>query len=202
MIYLGNKVNLCYIQSEVYYLHDVYYSCTNLVHSIVLQQQWIWAIHDTVNHDILIRKLDQYGIRGIALDWFKNYLCNRKQFVCYNTAISMDQYISCGVPQGSVLGPLLFLISINDICNTSEIISFCLFADDTSLLYDHNDINTGIKILNTELVKITTWLSSNKLSVNLLKTNYIIFSSGNHEVSQAVPLVLFFNNFQTPTFWV
>ena len=102
----------------------------------------------------------------------------------------MDQYISCGVPQGSELGPLLFLIDINDICNTSEIISFCLFADDTSLLYDHNDINTGIAILNTELVKITTWLSSNKLSVNLLKTHYIIFSSGNREVSQAVPLVL------------
>ena len=88
------------------------------------------------------------------------------------------------------IGPLLFLIFINDICNTSEIISFCLFADDTSLLYDHNDINTGITILNTELVKITTWLSSYKLSVNLLKTNYIILSSGNREVSQAVPLVL------------
>ena len=71
-----------------------------------------------------------------------------------------------------------------------EIISFCLFADDTSLLYDHNNINTGIQILNTELVKITTWLSSNKLSVNLFKSNYIIFSSGNREVSQAVPLVL------------
>ena len=89
-----------------------------------------------------------------------------------------------------VFGPLLFLIDINAICNTSEIIPFCLFADDTSLLYDHNDMNTGIQILNTELVKITTWLSSNKLSVNLLKTNYIIFSSGNREVSQAVPLVL------------
>ena len=71
-----------------------------------------------------------------------------------------------------------------------EIISFCLFADDTSLLYDHNNINTGIQNLNTELVKITTWLSSNKLYVNLLKTNYIIFSSGNREVFQAVPLLL------------
>ena len=102
----------------------------------------------------------------------------------------MDQYISCGVPQGSVLGPLLFLIYINDICNTSEIISFCLFADGTSLLYDHNNIDTGIQMLNTELVKITTWLTSNKLSINLLKTNYIVVSSGNREVFQAVPLVL------------
>ena len=100
------------------------------------------------------------------------------------------------------IGPLIISYYINDICNTSEIISFCLFADDTSLLYDHNNINTGIQILNTELVKITNWLSFNKLSINLLKTNYIIFSSGNREVFQAVPLVLFFNKFQIPTFWV
>lgn len=132
---------------------------------------------DTVNHNILITKLEHIGVRGLALDWFRSYLADRKQFVSFNSSCSPHNPISCGVPQGSVLGPLLFIIYVNDICNTSDIISFCLFADDTSLLYNHHNVDIAIKNLNIELIKITDWLLSNKLSINVLKTNYVIFSS-------------------------
>ena len=145
---------------------------------------------DTVNHEILLRKLEHYGIRGIALDLFKSYLSNRKQFVSYNAVNSIDQLISCGVPQGSVLGPLLFIIYINDICNSSDIISFCLFADDTSLLYSHNNVDAAIQNLNLELQKISTWLLANKLCINVLKSNYVIFCANQYKYTQSIPLVL------------
>ena len=88
---------------------------------------------DTVNHNILLRKLEFYGIRGLALQWFKNYLTGRTQYVLYNNTQSSKQYITCGVPQGSVLGPLLFLIYINDIPNCLKHSKSIVFADDTTI---------------------------------------------------------------------
>ena len=145
---------------------------------------------DTVNHDILIRKLEHYGIRGIALDLFKSYLCDRSQYVLYNSVKSTDRPITCGVPQGSVLGPLLFILYINDICNTSDIITFCLFADDTSLLYTDKNVDLAVQNLNLELRKITTWLLANKLCINVLKSNYIIFCASQYKYIQSVPIIL------------
>ena len=87
---------------------------------------------DTVGHAILLRKLEFYGIRGIALKWFCNYLTNRKQFVIYNNENSNTQVISCGVPRGSVLGPLLFLVYINDMSNCLHYSKTILFADDAN----------------------------------------------------------------------
>ena len=88
---------------------------------------------DTVDHDILFQKLEFYGVRGLALDWFKSYLYQREQFVEYNGAKSNKDRITCGVPQGSILGPLLFLLYINDLCNASKKVFALLFADDSNM---------------------------------------------------------------------
>ena len=132
---------------------------------------------DTINHNILLHKLSHYGIRGKALGWFRDYLTNRKQFVYINGTSSSEQPISCGVPQGSLLGPLLFLIYINDIQNSSEILQFILFADDSNIFYSHSNPIELVAKVNQELVHVTDWIKANKLSLNLKKTNYMVYSN-------------------------
>ena len=106
---------------------------------------------DTVNHSILLRKLEHYGIRGVALDWFTSYLLDRKQYVSVEGHISRYCEITCGVPEGSVLGPLLFLIYINDLPSVSKSVAFYLFADDTNIYFEASDLFTLKKVLNREL---------------------------------------------------
>ena len=132
---------------------------------------------DTINHDILIHKLYNYGIRGQALEWFRNYLQNRKQYVHLNGSNSSLKNINCGVPQGSILGPLLFIVYINDFCNSSDILSFILFADDSNVFFSHKNPHTLVRTINLELKKVTQWIRANKLSLNLQKTKYMIFSN-------------------------
>ena len=124
----------------------------------------------------MISKLSHYGIRGTSLNWFKSYLNNRRQHTEINGILSDIDTIRCGVPQGSVLGPLLFLLYINDIIKTSEVLKFFLFADDTKIYFSTKDNQHTEKILNSELQKVTNWLHANKLSLNVGKSCYLKFS--------------------------
>ena len=130
---------------------------------------------DTVNHNILLSKLDYYGIRHRAKDWFYSYLSKRQQYVSYNGHKSGLSSTSCGVPQGSILGPLLFLIYINDIIHSSQYLKFVLFADDSNLYLSNDNLNDLTTMLNQELELVRKWIISNKLTLNLNKTHYIIF---------------------------
>ena len=133
---------------------------------------------DTVDHDNLLTKLSHYGIRGVPLLWLQSYFSNRPQYVTYNGVSSSVKTVKCGVPQGSILGPLLFLNYINDLVN---VCSHCLpisFADDTSLFVSRVDMSHINEIVSKKLPELAQWLKVNKLSLNLKKTQYMIFSRG------------------------
>ena len=132
---------------------------------------------DTVNHEILLQKLYKYGIRGVSYNWFQNYLTDRKQYVQIQETKSTLQTIKCGVPQGSTLGPLLFLLYINDIANTSNKLSFRIFADDANVFYTSKDFQDLESTMNEEFSKILKYCATNKLSVNLKKTKFMIITN-------------------------
>ena len=123
---------------------------------------------DIVNHSILLQKLEHHGIRGgNALDWFQSYLTRRL-----------------------VLGPLLFSIYVNDLANVSKVLEFYLFADDTSIYFDSNDLITLQKTVNKELRKVEKWLDANRLALNITKTNYVIFHSPSKVIKQFIRIKL------------
>ena len=129
---------------------------------------------DMVEHDILLTKLEHYGVRGLANDWFKSYLSDRKQFVSINGHDSNLASVLYGVPQGSVLGPLSFLIYINDL---NQAIKFCKvhhIADDTNLLHFSKSITKLNRYVNLDMKNFTDWLNANKISLNVRKTELII----------------------------
>ena len=132
---------------------------------------------DTADHQILLAKLNHYGIRGVSNDWFKSYLSNRNQYVSINGYESGLAAINCGVPQGSVLGLLLFLLYVNDL---NQAIKFCKVhhcVDDNNLLYLSNSIKKLSKLVNADLKHLLNWLNANKISLHVKKTEMIIFKS-------------------------
>ena len=134
---------------------------------------------DTVNHEILLKKLEHYGVRGPVLKWIEHYLKDRYQYVEYNNFKSGKSVITCGVPQGSILGPLLFILYVNDLPSVSSILSTVMFADDTSMFLAHDDLKHLEYIVNIELAKVVEWLNVNKLSINVGKTHAMLFTNRN-----------------------
>ena len=123
---------------------------------------------DLVDHKILLKIFERYGIVGKNLQWFKNYLNNRKQYIQINNEENTNLLsVKCSVPQGSIPGPLLFLIYINDLQFVSDVLNSIKFADDTNLFYSHKDINALSLNVNNQLHEINQWFISNKPSLNI-----------------------------------
>ena len=131
---------------------------------------------DCCDHTILLAKLDKYGIRGSELSWFESYLTERKQFVSINGKNSLLTAVTLGVPQGSILGPLLFLLYINDLPLVSKLFAL-LFADDTTLLASADSVESLNKFVNTEFKKICDFFRTNKLMLHPDKTKILFFSN-------------------------
>ena len=132
---------------------------------------------DTVDHKILTKKLELYRIKGCNLGWIESYLSNRKEFITYGDKQTNLETITCGVPQGSILGPLLFLIFVNDLHKVTKYLDPIMFADDTNLFYSHKNIKTLFQIVNSELKHVNEWFLADKLSLNAKKKNKICFIS-------------------------
>ena len=120
---------------------------------------------DTVNQEILLAKLENYGVRGVINSWFRSYLTDRKQNAEVNNVVSEAETTWCSMPQGSVLGPLLFLLYINDIYKPSSLFAFYLFADDTSIILANNNLKELESLVNRELGNVNEWIKANKLSL-------------------------------------
>ena len=119
-----------------------------------------------MNHKILTKKLELYEIKGCNLGWFESYLSNRKQFMTYGDKQINIETITCGVPQGSILGPLMFLIFVNDLHKVTQYLDPIMFANDTKLFYSHKNTKTLFQIVNSELKLVNEWFLANNLSLN------------------------------------
>ena len=145
---------------------------------------------DTVNHKILLAKLDHLGVSSFSNKWLTSYLSNRSQCVTVNGVVSEYLPVSCGVPQGSILGPLLFSIYINDMHRAFTHSTVFHFADDTNLLYSNRNPKIIKKKMNQDLRSLFEWLCANRLSLNVAKTEFIIFRPPNKSLDDRIVLTL------------
>ena len=145
---------------------------------------------DTVQHDILLHKLEHYGVRGITLEWFRNYPYHRKMFTSFRNSKSNDTDVVCGVPQGSILGPLLFLIYINDLTNCLTNSKSVLFADDTTMYISNKCTKLLFQEANVDVSNLRNWFHANKLSLNSNKTKYVLFRNKKMKYNDELSLTI------------
>ena len=144
---------------------------------------------DTISHEILLEKLHIYGVDANSLSWFQSYLQDRKQKCHVNDVLSGERTINFGVPQGSILGPLLFLIYINDLSQCLKHSTARMYADDTNITTG-TSIREIVTHCNDDLNNISDWLKANKLSLNVTKTEYMFIGSDqNLDKLSDVPLL-------------
>lgn len=145
---------------------------------------------DTINHKILIHKLESYGITGPALQFISSYLCNRTQVVQIDGKVSAAKKVNQGVPQGSILGPLLFLLFINDLPNVLTATDCILYADDTTIFTYANNVDELQRNINVDLHNISSWCRMNMLRINPSKTVFIVFHSFPTVLSKSISVRL------------
>lgn len=143
---------------------------------------------DSIKYNILYDKLSRYGVRGVALELIKNYLSHRSQIVQIQNAKSSKLKLTQGVPQGSILGPFLFLVYINDIVTIANSPEIIMYADDTNVFFKSTDLTDLETKANEYLALLSTWLGQNRLQLNIAKTNYVIFRALNKQLSREIVL--------------
>jgi hypothetical protein len=178
------------VHPMVHFVNHVSKALNNKEHSIAIFCDLRKAF-DSCDHEILLRKLSGVGIRGDTLAWFRNYLSNRQQFVTISGHNSSLKLIKLGVPQGSILGPILFLLYINDLPQSSLLYDL-LFADDTTLYASGPDLPDLISFVNTEFQKICLYFRQNKLALHPAKTQFALFS--NSRDARDSVITIFANN--------
>ena len=134
---------------------------------------------DSIKHETLLKKLELYGIRGLALNWLKSYLTDRNIKVMFKESLSEKFKVNFGTPQGSVLGPLLYIVLSNDLPKCLKFCRAVMFADDTTIYVSGNYVRFLYKKINEDLKKLTQWFRDNSLSLNSEKTSYILFKNVN-----------------------